>query len=86
MKYSTLEKLFSDIENEKETIVYSFEQIEHILGFGLPNAAKKHRQWWENNSQYGHSWAKSWLENGWKVNEVKQNYVIFKRNNSKSSE
>lgn len=80
MDYSNLESLFESISNSEESLTYSFDQIENILGSELPASAKKYRQWWENNSDYGHVWAKSWLDKGWKVSKVKLGeYVIFCR-------
>lgn len=50
----------------------SFGELEHILGFELPDTARDRRQWWENPSSptSGHSQARAWLGAGWKVDTV----------------
>ena len=46
----------------------SFSEIERIVGGELPTAAKQHRAWWSNDPQ--RSWARSWLDAGWRVARV----------------
>ncbi|MEQ8309074.1 MAG: hypothetical protein RIA72_00095 [Sphingopyxis sp.] len=50
----------------------SFEEIEHILGFRLPNSARDHRAWWSNHSGGNHSQAAVWVEAGWETRDVDQ--------------
>ena len=45
-----------------------FSEIERIIGGGLPASATKHRAWWSNDPQ--RSWARSWLDAGWRVARV----------------
>ena len=47
---------------------FSFSDIEQIIGGGLPASAAKHRAWWSNDPQ--RSWARSWLDAGWRVARV----------------
>lgn len=45
----------------------SFDEIEEILGFGLPASARKYPAWWANeiDGQHSHAWA--WLDAGWRT-------------------
>lgn len=45
----------------------TFEEIEDVLGFGLPPSARKHRAWWANQFKGNHSQAKAWVDSGWLV-------------------
>jgi len=47
----------------------SFAEIERILGFKLPKSAYQHEAWWSNNAT-GHSHARTWLQAGWRTEEV----------------
>jgi len=47
----------------------SFAQIESILGFPLPQSARRYPAWWGNDPK-GHSHSLTWLETGWKTEEV----------------
>ena len=49
----------------------SFGEIESVLGFELPPSARRHRQWWENQSSgKGHSHALAWIVAGWETADV----------------
>lgn len=48
----------------------SFGEIEDVLGFSLPQSARKYREWWGNQSGAGHSQAKAWQDAGWQVWKV----------------
>lgn len=56
-KYQPLHALLS---RQSAEITLSFEDIEHILGFKLPNSAYTYEVWWSNDSN--HSQAISWLK------------------------
>lgn len=45
----------------------TFAQVEEVLGFKLPVSARKHREWWANQRDGGHSQAKGWQDAGWQV-------------------
>jgi hypothetical protein len=47
----------------------SFEQIERVLGFKLPQSAYEHEAWW-SNSPTGHSHSRAWLAAGWRTQDV----------------
>lgn len=56
-KYSTLAKYLSSLPDYEVSL--SFKEIEKILGFILPESAKKLRSWWANDrthSQYKLGW------------------------------
>ncbi len=64
------EKLGWTLANERsDKIRYSFDEIETILGFSLPQSAKLHRPWWANDSTHVQA-SDGWLNRGWKVDYV----------------
>jgi hypothetical protein len=46
----------------------SFDEIEQVIGDSLPKSAYKYQAWWANG---GHEHANSWLNSGWRVEQVK---------------
>jgi hypothetical protein len=60
--------LLQSTEKEWKT---TFQEVEGILGFRLPNSARIHRPWWANQAQAGgHSHALAWEMAGWRTAEV----------------
>ena len=59
----------------------SFQEIEKIVGFKLPNSAYEHAPWWAN-SKGGHSQSASWQDIGWLTTELdlENEMVTFKPN------
>jgi len=49
------------------SLVLDFRQVEEILGFRLPNSARKHRPWWANDATHSQA---VWFKAGWKVSDV----------------
>lgn len=47
----------------------AFEEVERVLGFGLPRSAFEYPAWWANNAE-GHSHCRAWLNAGWKTEQV----------------
>jgi hypothetical protein len=47
----------------------TFTEIEEILGFPLPPAARKRRPWWANDRK-NHVQAKAWLSAGFHTEDV----------------
>lgn len=43
----------------------TFDQIEILLGRGLPQSAYNYGQWWANDITHTH--ARAWLEAGWET-------------------
>ncbi|OKY79116.1 MAG: hypothetical protein BTN85_1622 [Candidatus Methanohalarchaeum thermophilum] len=71
--------LFNYLSNENEGMIeLGFDEIEEILGFNLPEAARKHRAWWANS---GHPQCKAWLKAGFRVDEIYlgDKIVLFKK-------
>ena len=56
----------------------SFDEIEAILGFRLPDPAYLYPAWWANG---GHSQADAWLAAGWRIRSVDfgEETLIFER-------
>jgi hypothetical protein len=49
----------------------TFNELERILAFGLPESARIHRPWWANQGERGgHSHALAWEMAGWRTSEV----------------
>ena len=46
-----------------DTLVLTFAQIEDILGFALPDAARLHREWWAHTAieAGGSSYSDAWI-------------------------
>lgn len=66
-------------ENWDRKIQLTYEQIEEILGFELPNTAHNLPQSYWANTEY-HAYAKSWLLLGYKAKVNDQKIVVFTRN------
>jgi hypothetical protein len=58
-----------------------FSQIEEVVGAPLPPSARKHREWWSNQTGQGHSQARGWQDAGWQVWKVDlaSEEVVFRR-------
>jgi len=46
----------------------SFSEVERVLGFPLPKAARIGRTWWANDPEKSHS--RAWTVHGWVVGDV----------------
>jgi len=61
----------------------TYDEMEEILGFKLPNSAYQYRPWWANS---GHSHSETWTGAGWRVTTVSLGkYVMFGRGEGKSA-
>jgi hypothetical protein len=70
-KYDPLGEWLTNAPAHTRETTLSLRQIEILLGFRLPNSAKRHRAWWANpSSAEDHPYARSWLATGWKVDTV----------------
>ena len=65
---------------EQNKLSLSFEEIEAIIQDTLPASARKHRNWWANDT-VSHSQSQQWIEAGWRVSNVNisEERVIFSR-------
>lgn len=50
-------------------IQMGFDELERLLGFGLPPSARKHRAWWSNNPSNS-VMTKAWLAAGYQSEQV----------------
>jgi hypothetical protein len=49
----------------------SFDEVEEILGFRLPNSAYKHPAWWANETEpTTHVQKFAWLTIGWRTEQL----------------
>lgn len=64
-----------------ESWVANFDEIEAVLGFGLPHSAYNHPAWWANQAGAGHSQSRAWQDIGWKTAslDLKARQVTFMR-------
>lgn len=58
----------------------NFRELEKILGFALPPAARRHRAWWSNNDS-NNVMTRAWLDAGWKTEQVdmSRETLVFRR-------
>lgn len=63
----------------------SFEEVERVLGFALPDSARKFPAWWSNNTGT-HVGVSAWRDSGWKTSRVNlgSERVTFVRDDAKS--
>jgi hypothetical protein len=55
----------------------SFEEIEAIIGSGLPRSATAHRAFWANDNEGYHTHARAWMGAGYRVAYVdRENKVV----------
>lgn len=75
-KYQKLMSFFS--KQTKEIIKLSFEEIENIIGFKLPDSAYRYNAYWHPSET--HTITKSWVANSYKMAYVSLGeYVEFER-------
>lgn len=72
-KYGPLRTyLYEQQETGLSNIRLEFRDLESLLGFELPDSARKHRAWWGNDSNT-HPHARAWMAAGWLVDDVDMN-------------
>jgi hypothetical protein len=80
-KYQLLKDYLQQSEKSTERLTY--DDMEEILGFKLPNSAYQYRPWWANSGQ---SHSETWTGVGWRVTTVNLGkYVMFGRGEGKSA-
>ena len=62
-KYQPLYQFLANLAESERPM--TFTEVEQILGFPLPAAARKHQAWWANDKT--HTEAQAWLDAGWKT-------------------
>ncbi|MBD3730912.1 MAG: hypothetical protein IE933_14530 [Sphingomonadales bacterium] len=74
MKYRKLTEYLANLDRTEW--MASFEQIEEILGFALPDSARQYQAWWSNQMR---SQSLGWQSAGWKATalDLKAECVTF---------
>ena len=67
-KYEPLARYLSRMQQQSWRA--SFDEIEQILNFNLPESARKYNAWWANQSGTGHSQTAGWIEAGWRTSDL----------------
>ncbi len=79
-KYAPLHHHLQELKGDEWRA--TFDEIEKVLGFELPDSARIHRPWWANQGESGgHSHALAWQMAGWKTSQVNMGdeRVVFVR-------
>ena len=64
-KYEPLTRYLEAIDADSwET---TFDGIEQVLGFKLPNSAYQHQAWWANQTGAGHTQTQGWQQAGYET-------------------
>ena len=65
-KYDPLHKYLT-AQSGADEVSLTFRQVEVILGFPLPDSARRHRPWWANEtpSETRHTHSLAWTTAGW---------------------
>ncbi|WP_379143584.1 hypothetical protein [Paenibacillus sp. sgz500992] len=80
-KYEPLRKYL-----DTATLTLSYDEIEEILGFKLPQSAYIHDAWWDNSTK-SHTQTHGWIESGWIVVEKQLGVSItFQKRSSEENE
>lgn len=81
-KYQKLSEYFS--KSTDSTIILTFYDIESIIGFALPDSAKKHKAAWY---EAGHSMPKAWSDSSYKIEslDLANQTVVFKKQKNDSN-
>ena len=68
------------------TVRMSFTDIEEIIGRDLPPSSRKYPAWWGNNDQGGRRHSSSWLNAGWRTEDLalEMEEVSFVRTNERT--
>lgn len=66
-KYDSLGHYLHRLGSQR--VKLTFSEIEQVLGFGLPDSARKHPAWW-SNSGGSHVQSASWMDEGYRTEDV----------------
>lgn len=83
-EYMSKYKPFAEyLQNVNEnSLHFTFADVERILGFSLPPAARKYPAWWANSrTKDSHTWAHLWIKTGWECDKysLSAEWVTFKK-------
>ena len=67
-KYIKLHEFLKCADQNIDSFMLTFSQIEGILSFKLPASAYKYPAWWANDQRGTHS--RSWMLAGWETTNV----------------
>ncbi|MEA2567669.1 MAG: hypothetical protein QOD49_2846 [Actinomycetota bacterium] len=56
------------LESAQSPTMLTFDEIESLIGTGLPPSARNHRAWWTNSKD--RTLAREWLAAGWRAESV----------------
>ena len=71
MKYEALLNHLASRPKDVREVMFTFDQLEDVLGFELPRSVVDYRQWWENPSDpTGRPQAQAWIGAGFHVASV----------------
>jgi hypothetical protein len=84
-KYDALQRYLESLDVDHWAA--TFDEIETILRFPLPDSAYSYPAWWANQDGNGHSHCKAWQNAGWRTGELdlKGHKVTFHRSQKPSS-
>ena len=80
LKYDPLQAFLTKTPEHLKNVLFSFEQVEQIIGTNLPpNAYNPEGTWWRNTQNRPQS--RAWLEAGWRQDIVswQESWVRFRR-------
>ena len=65
--------------HEGERLVMSFDDVDEVLGCGLPPSGRRHREWWASHDDR-HVQARAWLDAGFRADpDMRERAVTFER-------
>ncbi|WP_409300673.1 hypothetical protein [Peribacillus sp. SCS-155] len=70
-KYIKLYDYLFQHRNCYSDLLLSFQEIESILQFKLPQSAYKYAAWWSNETSGTHSHARAWIMSGWHTSKIR---------------
>lgn len=72
-RYEALETYLRALSPSMKEASLTFQQLEEILGFSLPESAAKYREWWSNQADVSNRpQARAWTSAGFRVDTVRQ--------------
>lgn len=72
-KYEALENYLRALSASTKELSLTFQKLEEILGFSLPESAAKYREWWSNQADVSNRpQARAWTRAGFRVDTVRQ--------------
>src|SRR5689334_12923571 len=78
-KYDPLNQFLA--EQTEDEITLSFDRLERLLGFPLPDSARHHPAWWANQNPPSVQ-SRAWTSAGWRASaSLSSQHVTFRREN-----